>query len=109
MKWLMRSGATAGWLAASAALVVGTANLEPEHGERAVDAFGYTVVALACVTLAGVRRWPTATAATEAFALLVYLGFGYPTRSCAAVATRSTPVSPPRVSTGGPSPGSLES
>ncbi|MFI6300790.1 sensor histidine kinase [Amycolatopsis thailandensis] len=78
MKWLMRSGPAAGWLAASAALVVGTANLEPEHGERAVDALGYTVVALACVTLAGVRRWPTATAATEAFALLFYLGFGYP-------------------------------
>ncbi|WP_410662805.1 sensor histidine kinase [Amycolatopsis sp. lyj-84] len=78
MKWLIRIGAVAGWLAVSASLIVGTANLEPDHGERPIDAFGFAVVALACAALAGVRCLPVATAGTEAFALLLYLGFGYP-------------------------------
>ncbi|MGY6657081.1 sensor histidine kinase [Amycolatopsis sp. TRM77291] len=78
MKWLIRSGAVAAWLAVSALLVVGTANLEPGPGERPVDAFGFAVVALACLALAAAWRLPAATAGTEAFALLLYLGFGYP-------------------------------
>ncbi|WP_181775571.1 sensor histidine kinase [Amycolatopsis pittospori] len=78
MKWLIRFGSVVAWLAVTVSLVVGTANLEPGHGERPVDAFGFAVVALACLALAGVRRWPAAVAAAEAFALLLYLGFGYP-------------------------------
>lgn len=78
MKWLIRSGAVAAWLAVSALLVVGTANLEPGTGERPVDAFGFAVVALACLALAAAWRLPVAAAGTEAFALLLYLGFGYP-------------------------------
>ncbi|MFD6067800.1 sensor histidine kinase [Amycolatopsis lurida] len=78
MKWLIRGGAVAAWLAVGALLVVGTANLEPGQGERPVDAFGFAVVALACLALAAVWRLPVAAAGTEAFALLLYLGFGYP-------------------------------
>ncbi|WP_340686070.1 histidine kinase [Amycolatopsis coloradensis] len=78
MKWLIRGGAVAAWLAVSALLVVGTANLEPGPGERPVDAFGFAVVALACLTLAAAWRLPVVAAGTEAFALLLYLGFGYP-------------------------------
>ncbi|MFE6609890.1 sensor histidine kinase [Amycolatopsis sp. NPDC057786] len=78
MKWLIRGGAVAAWLAVSALLVVGTANLEPGPGERPADAFGFGVVALACLALAAAWRIPVAAAGTEAFALLLYLGFGYP-------------------------------
>ncbi len=56
VKWLIRGGAAAGWLAVSAVLVVGTANLEPDHGERPIDALGFTVVAVACLALAAVWR-----------------------------------------------------
>lgn len=68
----------AAWLAVSALLVVGTANLEPGLGERPVDAFGFAVVALACLALLATWRLPVAAAGTEAFALLLYLGLGYP-------------------------------
>lgn len=78
VKWLFRSGVVVAWLAVSALLVVGTANLEPDHGERPVDAFGFAVVALACLALVVAWRLPVAAAGTEAFALLLYLGFGYP-------------------------------
>ncbi|UUV28208.1 histidine kinase [Amycolatopsis roodepoortensis] len=78
MKWLIRSGAVAAWLAVSALLVVGTANLEPGLGERPVDAFGFAVVSLACLALAVAWRLPVAAAGTEAFALLLYLGIDYP-------------------------------
>lgn len=78
VKWLIRGGAVAGWLAVSAVLVVGTANLEPDRGERPIDALGFAVVALACVALAAVWRRPATVAGTEAFALLLYLGIGYP-------------------------------
>ncbi|MFI7122431.1 sensor histidine kinase [Amycolatopsis sp. NPDC049868] len=78
MRWLIRGGAVAAWLAVSALLVVGTANLEPEPGERPVGAFGFAIVVLACLALTAVRRMPVAAAGTEAFALLLYLGFGYP-------------------------------
>ncbi|MFD5243220.1 sensor histidine kinase [Amycolatopsis sp. NPDC058340] len=78
MRWLSRGGAVAAWLAVTALLVVGTANLEPGIGERPVDAFGFAIVAFACLTLTAVRRTPVAAAGAEAFALLLYLGFGYP-------------------------------
>jgi len=78
VKWLFRGGVVGAWLMVSALLVVGTANLEPDHGERPVDTFGFAVVALACLALIVAWRLPVAGAWVETSALLLYLGFDYP-------------------------------
>lgn len=73
-------------MAVGAALVVvttaivlfGTAKLQPDDGDRALDTPGYALVTVTGAALLGWRRWPVATAGVVTAAVAGYAVRGYP-------------------------------
>ncbi|GAA1814290.1 hypothetical protein GCM10009682_39150 [Luedemannella flava] len=67
----------AGWLLGTALVVVGTAKVPPDAGERPADALAQVVAVGAGVAVAAAWRWPLA-ATVVPVALAVYAGRHYP-------------------------------
>lgn len=65
-------------VATTAIVLFGTAKLQPDGGDQALDAAGYALVTVAGAALLGLRRWPVATAGVVTAAIAGYAVLGYP-------------------------------